>query len=102
MNDCAFEDGWCGWHNYEDLLATERQQWLMYNCSSNRHADFRGLGSDVTFAGGTSTLTDFQCLLLKALINRFLYLCRRNYFLVGVVHVLRNVMFNTIHFALIS
>ena len=58
VSDCTFEDGWCGWHNYDELLAT-RQTWLIYNCSSNKHFEFKGLGSDVTFAGGSSMLTLF-------------------------------------------
>ena len=54
VSDCSFEDGWCGWHNYDDLLAT-RQPWLMYDCNTNTHGEFNGLGSDVTFSGGPST-----------------------------------------------
>ena len=55
-NDCSFEDGWCGWHNADIGPAPDRHQWRLYNCNSNKYGEFRGLQSDVTFAGGTGML----------------------------------------------
>ena len=53
MNDCSFEKGWCGWHNYEDELEVERKRWVVYNCSSKMYREFIGLEKDQTYEGGT-------------------------------------------------
>jgi len=53
VNDCSFEDGWCGWHNYEDDLVAERKLWEVYTCSSKRHGRFNGQERDHTYERGT-------------------------------------------------
>lgn len=48
-NDCTFETGQCGWHNYDDIFDDVRGQWFIYNSSSQLYNTFCGLEKDVNF-----------------------------------------------------
>ena len=64
-NDCSFEDGSCGWGNYESPLSVEWGNWTIFSPAEGEvgnwtvfspaegeAAEFKGLQNDATFPQG--------------------------------------------------